>query len=93
MAVEDAARPGGSGADAPAVAGDVEGGRSPEAPDWIPVSFQLTQEAGVGTPAVGFEASWAVGTGTDKEEAIRRESDDRAWSISVSSSPEIGNSP
>ena len=52
--------------------------QSPRAPDWIPVAFRLTQETQVRTPAVGFEARLGRGNqGASKEEAIRRESDEK----------------
>jgi hypothetical protein len=49
---------------------------NPRAPDWIPVSFKLTQETLDGPPGVGFQASLGRGTGgSNKPEAIQRESD------------------
>src|SRR6516165_11316736 len=49
---------------------------NPRAPDWIPVSFKLTQETLDGPPGVGFQASLGRGTGgASKPEAIQRESD------------------
>lgn len=51
---------------------------SPKSPDWIPVSFKLTQEMPDGPPAVGFHAR--LGRGNQeafKEGAIQRESDDK----------------
>ncbi len=50
---------------------------SPKTPDWIPVSFKLTQDTTDGPPAVGVEARLGRGNqGADKEDAIQRESDD-----------------
>jgi hypothetical protein len=51
---------------------------SPKSPDWIPISFKLTQETPDGPPAVGFHASLGRGNqGANKEGAIHRESDDK----------------
>jgi hypothetical protein len=50
---------------------------SPKAPDWIPVTFKLTQETLDGPPAVGFHASLGKGDqGASNEGAVHRESDD-----------------
>jgi len=47
-------------------------------PDWIPISFKLTQETPDGPPAVGVEARLGRGNGgASKESAIHRESDDK----------------
>jgi hypothetical protein len=49
-----------------------------KAPDWIPVSFKLTQETPEGPPAMGVAASLGRGNqGASKEGAIHRESDDK----------------
>jgi hypothetical protein len=49
---------------------------NPRAPDWIPVSFKLTQETIDGPPGVGFQAALGRGTGgSSKPEAIQRDSD------------------
>ena len=49
---------------------------TPRTPDWIPVSFKLTQETPDGLPAMGVEARLGRGSqGADKEDAIQRESD------------------
>ena len=49
---------------------------NPRSPDWIPVSFKLTQETLDGPPAVGFQATLGRGTGGwNKPEAIQRDSD------------------
>jgi hypothetical protein len=49
---------------------------NPRAPDWIPVSFKLTQETLDGPPGVGFQAALGRGTGgSSKPEAIQRDSD------------------
>ncbi|MGC8642908.1 MAG: permease prefix domain 1-containing protein, partial [Isosphaeraceae bacterium] len=52
--------------------------QSPRSPDWIPVTFKLTEETPDGPPAVGFEASLGKGdNGTNQAGAIHRESDDK----------------
>jgi hypothetical protein len=49
---------------------------SPKSPDWIPVSFKLTQDTPAGPPAVGLLARLGRGSqGAEKEDAIQRESD------------------
>ncbi len=51
---------------------------SAKSPDWIPVTFKLTQETLDGPPAMGFHASLGKGDqGWNKEGAIHRESDDK----------------
>ena len=49
---------------------------NPRSPDWIAVSFKLTQETLDGPPGVGFQAALGRGTGgSNKPEAIQRDSD------------------
>jgi len=50
--------------------------KSPEASEWIPVSFKLTQETPDGPPAVGCEVSLGFGSeGYGKTDALERISD------------------
>jgi hypothetical protein len=50
--------------------------QSPKSPDWIPVSFRLTQEKTDGPPAPRISAALGRGNnGTKKDDAIFRESD------------------
>ena len=49
---------------------------NPRSPDWIPVSFKLTQQTLDGPPAVNLGASLGRGNnGSNKHEAIHRQSD------------------
>ena len=49
---------------------------TPRSPDWIPVTFKLTQDTPAGLPAAGVQARLGRGyQGADKEDAIQRESD------------------
>lgn len=51
---------------------------SPKMPDWIPVTFKLTEETPDGPPALGFHASLGKGeNGANQPGAIHRESDDK----------------
>jgi hypothetical protein len=48
---------------------------SPRSPDWIPVSFRLTEEARAGTPAANVQVSLGRGrNGSMKDDAIQRTS-------------------
>ena len=48
---------------------------NPRSPDWIPVSFKLTQETLDGPPGVGFQA--ALGRGTGVRTKRKRSSESR----------------
>ncbi len=51
---------------------------APKSPDWIHVSFKLTQETPDGPPAAGFNAFLGRGiNGANREGAIQRRSDDK----------------
>jgi hypothetical protein len=51
---------------------------SPTLPDWIPVTFKLTQDTLDGPPASGFRASLGRGDkGSQRQDAIHRESNDK----------------
>ncbi len=50
-------------------------GTTSKSPDWIPVTFKLTQDTPLGSPAVAVQARLGRGyQGADKEDAIQRES-------------------
>ena len=67
--------------------------RSPQSPDWIPVTFKLTQETATGRRPSGSRPAWAGAQGPTRKRRSGVSRTRRAWSISASSSPAIGSSP